>query len=244
MVDFLILLPSYNRPDGMRRVIDHLLNEAGVKDKVAILVCDDCSHPSLNYRKVIRRYQEKHWLVKHIRLNRNFGRNGFWMVWDHLLKEARNWRARYYVGLADDLILCKNFLERTSRAFDFLRAQDEKVVAMNLCPIWPTNWGFSRYIDGAFIGNHGLMAALQFQMMPITTQFSKDKFKNRGSGVGQQMTVRIKRAKKHIAMAGPVCWVKGSGVPSVMFPKADFPSRSKNKPFMINFIDDVGEDNE
>lgn len=241
-LDYLILTPTYNRAPMLNEVITHLDNERR-QHELAIqhVIVDDCSENQREYAELVSHWQEQGYTLTYLRNEINCGRDEFWKVWTRLLDYTKRQEFNYGVAVSDDLILCRDFLKRSSRNFDFLREQDERCIAMNLLCLHPRNWGLDRYVDGAFIAVKRFFQLLKFGIKPIPKEHFRgsQERENRSSGVHKQISQRIAQSGWKIApvTGNSFCMVRGDNG-SVLFPKDRFPTRlGDNTKWTCTFVD-------
>jgi hypothetical protein len=239
--DYVIITPSYKRPEGMARIAAQLSEEAKTRRlKVTNIILDDGSPERQAYEDIKKSYGRGLYQVRLLRNPVNLGREGFWITWTSLLEALKEYHFKFAIALADDLILCKDFLCRATRNFEFLREQDGNCVCMNLMSLHPLNWGTARYEDGAFIATRKFFEVLTWKVREIP----KDRFlgsrtrENRSSGVHHQITRRIAKTQWRIAASTGVSYcMVDCGADSVMFPKSRFNCRNDDLTWANNYID-------
>lgn len=240
---FVILTPTFNRAALIETQLAHLAQEAReLKENVLHVIVDDGSDPAQDYSSLMQRYrQPDYYKIDYRRLDVNHGRDGFWKVCNFLFAKACNVQFEYAVMLADDLMLCRDFLHRIRKNFQFLQKQDNRCVCLNIFSRWPVNWDV-RYEDGAFIATRRFFEAFRWQVEPIPPQrWDGDRSKKYlSTGVHQQITNRLKRSRFNIATATGISYVKTMECESALYPEAKFPGRAqRQRPAPMDiFVDD------
>jgi hypothetical protein len=222
-------------------IVEQLKEEARRK-KYSILhiLVDDASdwregfHP---YEKLSKEWSGKDYEVVHKRLRTRHRKELFWKTWTILLQRAMSYEFGHAIAIPDDCLLCEDFLTRSRNGLEKKRKSDESVVAMNLRASSITNWGLSRWVDGAFTATRDFFEVLNWKMVRVP----RTRQKTRGSGVGKQMSERLRDNKEYqIAVVRDVSFIKPryQNTQSKMFPPQDYPQR-KLKWGRQNFIDDA-----
>jgi len=238
--DYLILTPTYNRASMLVDLISQVQEESErTRHKVCHIIIDDGSDDSQNYPDRMLECKRPRYVIKYIRLRKNHGRDGFWQIYTSLFERAREVRFDYAIGLADDMVLCRDFLRRSERYFRWCQDQDQRVCCVNLFSRFPTNWGTARYVDGIYFCDRTFFEALQWRIRPISPERfeGSKKRSHRSSGVHQQITRRLSGSRS-IAPVSGISYVRPRRAESVMFPASRFPDRPPSAPWECNFIDD------
>ncbi|MDP3026134.1 MAG: glycosyltransferase family 2 protein [Nanoarchaeota archaeon] len=102
MLEITIIIPTYNRKEILKKVLDALNNQSYDLKKIEVLVIDDCSkiNPKIEIKKVKTEYK-----LRFLRLNKNVGQG---RVRNQAIKLAKG---KYLLFLGDDTIPEKNMME-------------------------------------------------------------------------------------------------------------------------------------
>lgn len=239
--DFAIFTPTYERAELLEKIMSTLKQEAKFygHNVVHIIVDDHSLKDRHIYETLFKKYSCGYYTVMYHRNPNNNGKTKFWKTWNIMFRLARKVEWQYGVALPDDCLPCKNFFNRIRDQFLLERRLDKKegeVVAMNISVPFLKNWGFARFVDGAFICTKKFFDLLEWSLFEIPNTNGKTAI---GSGVGKQMTLRLhKIPKSNISKVNDVSYIKPFNVESVMFPVKDYPNRPKIWG-RNNFIDDL-----
>jgi len=193
---FVALIPTYNRPHELGRLLEQLTEAAShLPGSLSTVVLDDgstppaaCSTPN----------------VRIIRNPSNMGKQGYWRTINRLANTARELQADYVIHLADDLTLRGPKALRS--AYFTMRSLGQRAILnlltdrRGICSqwtgkqprriagrIWETGW-----IDGAFMAPARMWRALD-RIRPIPSA----RWRRRpqiSSGVWEQASIRLVRA--------------------------------------------------
>lgn len=244
-VDFLILIPTYRRPhlfDQLVREIHTQASEAVINYR--IITVDDCSGPDMTqaYNETVRSLEAEGVKISFMRMSQNCGRKEQYKVFNRLLGTAKQYRFRYAIYMADDLMLCDNFFERVSTQIEWEQAQDHTVCAMNIFSTFPVNWGVPQYVDGAFVANRVFFETFGWSMNTVSVPCRRYGLKTR---LFHDLTYIFQNKYSSIAPCPGVSFVTLRGnEPSVLYPQKIFPKRQPNRAWVDrNFLGRNGDDN-
>jgi len=232
----IVTITTYNRPKKLLYLLKDILKN---KENfcIEVWVFDDFS--SLDYSEVITFLKKNNW--KYYKMNKNFGKKNFYSLYNILLNKIKMDclgtsrspevpAAKYYFQLQDDLSLCENFFSKSIKLWNSL--PKEKRGTLNLLlddkrlhkPCWtnkfPKNMGDyyeAFWVDCIYMCVAGTFKAINWKIDKIPPS-RWDVDKNRSSGVGQNITLRL--FKKGIRMYKPKnSLVFHNGIDSQMNPK-------------------------
>jgi hypothetical protein len=139
--DICFLIPSYNRYEKLSNLLIQINEYTGVGS----IIYNDASTIG-GYDNIEKIYEN----TKVIHGDVNNGRANFDKTIKTLFNEAIKSNYEYFIFIADDMILCDNFIEHTKEFFD-------KNLIVNLFSLSDSGWNCSSYIDGVFtISKSGL----------------------------------------------------------------------------------------
>ena len=87
-------LPSYNRPEGLKRALEQAQRQT--YQNLEIIISDNCSDDSMNIKGIVEQYMEKDSRVKFFRQQKN---EGAFFNFKFLLQQATG---EYFMWMADD----------------------------------------------------------------------------------------------------------------------------------------------
>ena len=131
---FTFIIPSYNRYDKLT----NLLNQIKSYDNTSVIIFNDAS--------IDKRYEALPSIFDNLTIINNPNNNGKKLYSNtviSLLNSAENTDFDYVVMLADDFILCDNFIELLSGIVN-------EYDIINIFSIHESNWTYRGWIDGAF----------------------------------------------------------------------------------------------
>ena len=170
---FTFIIPSYNRYDKLT----NLLNQIKSYDNTSVIVFNDAS--------IDKRYEALPSIFDNLTIINNPNNNGKKLYSNtviSLLNSAENTDFDYVVMLADDFILCDNFIELLSGIVN-------EYDIINIFSIHESNWTYRGWIDGAFACSKNAMSIIKNKIKPtisgnngmstgvwkaVTTSFWKD----------------------------------------------------------------------
>jgi hypothetical protein len=132
--DICFLIPSYNRYDKLKNILNQIFEYKGV----GTIVYDDCSKDE-RYLTLSNEYDN----LKVLRGASNNGKGKYNETVKSLFREAMLSDYKYFVFIADDMILCKDFIENIIPLLS-----EHQIV--NLFSLSAGGWNCSSYIDGVF----------------------------------------------------------------------------------------------
>ena len=192
--DFCIIITTYNRPEMLIYLLDDIeFNSLG--KKVLVTVFDDGSDTDYDY---LDKYD-----IKYVKYMKNNGKMNYWKLVSDTFKYCCKIKSKYYIYLPDDVRLKNNFFEESVRIFE--KIEDENKICLNLLmdesrrgnsnwtgftPIEYDEYYKTQWNDLCFISKFDFFKKLNFEILPID---KKRWLKNSelGSGVGQQMSIRL-----------------------------------------------------
>ena len=170
---FTFIIPSYNRFDKLT----NLLNQIKGYDNTSVIIFNDAS--------IDKRYETLPSIFNNLTIINNRSNNGKKLYSNtviSLLNSAENTDFDYVVMLADDFILCDNFIELLSGIVN-------EYDIINIFSIHESNWTYRGWIDGAFACSKNAMSIIKNKIKPtisgnngmstgvwkgVTTSFWKD----------------------------------------------------------------------
>jgi len=237
----LVVTPTRNRVPQLERQLKQLKPMALQGPwYVEHLVINDGSFEYITeYRLLRERFHEgNRYRMWYFRYQSPHGRDRYWQMWNDILTWIRERAFTYCIVLADDLMLCPNFLNNAVRYLQWHRNHSARYHCANLFARFPKNWGTTQYVDGAFICTRQFWDDLEWIIEPV----DKMRFKRRpfvSSGVWQQVTHRMAKGRVQIAPLVPVSLVKPQECDSIMFNPQEFARRRKSRPWISNFVNDM-----
>jgi GT2 family glycosyltransferase len=181
-LDFLFLIPSYNRYDYLLQIISRI-EEQTKHLKYKIVVVDDSSS------------DERYGNIKNVSDNIiyyrnpvNNGRDKFYLTVSKLFNISKNNKAKHYVFLADDTLPSINFINHIYKYTD----NGVKIINTSINKKEQyLNWGFKNWVDGCFVITNDVFSKINHDFIgyEIRTYFNKTTY---GSGVYKAFSFRIK----------------------------------------------------
>jgi len=179
-----IAITTRNRPQMLRRLVDQIRVEAKGVMEPRIHVYDDATPASYGVDDQVR---DCHYTL----FQDNHGRDFYWVIVDHLFKDARSFKWDYFIMLPDDVTLADNFFERvlclweggsclsfnTDHRTTGSQWTGRKSVVMG--EVILTHW-----MDLCFICDHVVMERLRWEVLPARRG-------GESSGVGSQLSRRL-----------------------------------------------------
>lgn len=174
MYDFVYIIPSYNRFDKIKNLIQDILSK---NQNTLVIVLNDGS-TDIQY-KTLQNLSNK---IVYLENVKNNGKDGFWLTVNTLMDEMSKYKFKYGVMMGDDFTLIDGYQEKLESYI----SQDHLVRLFTQQNIGETNWGFKNWIDGAFCAPRLFFEKISFELFPI-----KHSGKIVSSGVGLQMSERL-----------------------------------------------------
>jgi FkbM family methyltransferase len=173
-IDFLYIIPSFNRFDKLKNLLDSILL---LKQNSKVIVLDDKSTDNryLEFKNFSNR-------VTYLKNEINQGKDGFWKTINVLLNEMSKYDFNYGIMLGDDFKLNDDFEKKIKQYVnnnDIIRLFTQKNIT--------NNWGYKNWVDGAICAPKKFFDDLNYKLEPINRN------KMVSSGVGHQMTVRLNK---------------------------------------------------
>ncbi len=191
-----ILINTYNRPNELNSLLFSLDRQ---KHRLKVAVNDDGSRYSVNfpnYENLELTYQKS---------RRNKGKVQYWQTCTHLFKMVDK-GCNTFIMLPDDATIGDTFIDNAVSQWSAIK---DKGIALSLLRMKSTkngNWGSGKpireringkyylktgWIDGCFISGIDLFKRIKYQIEPISLLRWRAN-KTLGSGVGQQMTKKLR----------------------------------------------------
>jgi hypothetical protein len=196
-----IIIPTFNRPSELRRLLSQINSEAQGYD-VSVHVYDDGSSEPIcvewtSYPKIAS---------LSISRSSNHGKKRYWKLVHRALSTMRSTNADYFYYLADDVQLVPNFFERSINLWDSIR--DRRKVSLHLLldqregqPCWtkyqphiintPRGKVYkSQWVDMLMMFNRRFLEELEYRIDPVDPHRWDDD-PSLSSGVGLQISRRL-----------------------------------------------------
>lgn len=190
-----IAITTYNRPEGLQKLLKDIERDIVGFDYV-LKIYDDCSNYKIEQ--------------PHFRFTRNNGKSGYWRVIDRVFQDASQYYFDYFFLLQDDCELEENFFKKCIEQWDKIIDKHKAT----FCPFTPTNvynrvmWGGRAkdvsfreekyingdYVDCIFMCPRATLELLSFQVRPVVVDWQR--YPNQSSGVGMQLTQRLREHRK------------------------------------------------
>lgn len=199
--DFCVIITTYDRPEMLKALLDDIKYNSFGK-RVLVTIFDDGSSKDYEY---LDNYD-----VKYVKYVKNNGKVNYWKLITDTFNYCGNIKSKYYIYLPDDIRLKNNFFEESVRIFE--KIEDENKICLNLLmdesrrgnpnwtgfkPVQYDEYYKTQWNDLCFISNIDFFQMLNFEILPI----NKNRWvKNSelGSGVGQQMSMRLLSLNKNM----------------------------------------------
>lgn len=166
--DICFLIPSYNRYEKLCNLLSQIKDYDGAN----AIIYNDASTIG-DYNNIVNLYPN----TKVIHGHKNNGRANFNLTIKSLFEEGINSDFKYFIVIADDMILCHDFINHVKKLLD-----DETIV--NLFSISDSGWKCSAYIDGVFSISKSALKHV-YDLLP---NYSRD-VEKQSTGVWQSVTV-------------------------------------------------------
>jgi hypothetical protein len=241
--EILIITPTYRRPKILAKMVKQIIQETKRTGMTVLhIVRDDKSEKKFldQYRQIEKSVAvQENYTFQLLVSDEHCGRPLFWKHITALFEETKKHEYDYVVFLGDDLILCKDFLTIVPSVFTMVRALDSGAQAMNLLNIHPTNWGFTRWLDGQFIATYKFFKAIDWRCPANPARFAKDP--SARTGMWKDLSKYL-QPSGIIAEGPPVSFVWVQDNPSVMYPESEFGYDAGGViPYVNNFIGGMNE---
>jgi hypothetical protein len=148
---FTFIIPSYNRFDKLV----NLINQINTYNNTSIIIFDDASTDK-RYGDLVGMFNNL--TITHNRKNNGKGLYNNTVV--NLLNSVESTDFDYVVMLADDFILCDNFIPLLSGIVN-------EYNIINIFSIHESNWTFRGWIDGAFACSKNAIPIIKSNIKPI-----------------------------------------------------------------------------
>lgn len=172
---FTFLIPSYNRYDKLI----NLINQINTYNNVNIVIYNDASNDS-RYNDLNQKYQN----LTIMHGTSNNGKSNYNKTLVSLFNLGLSLQSDYYVLLADDFILCKDFIKNLS-----LFLNENNIV--NIFSIREEGWGSPGWVDGALSCSVNALMELM-NLIPKTIQNVEGK----STGVWRYITTYFLRSNR------------------------------------------------
>ena len=177
-LDYLFLLPTYNRFDYLIQVLDRIVEQVGSLS-VKIGIVNDFSNDK-RYDELTKIYGD----ILIYKVNeKNYGKNNYYLTVNKLLEIANNNKADKYIFLADDSLPSKNLLkyvnmytQNGAKVVNIAIHQKELI----------TNWGLSNWVDGGFVITHDTYIKVNQKLENVVRA-------GYGTGVFREITLRLNK---------------------------------------------------
>lgn len=157
-VDVLFAVSSYNRPEGVARILDSVRAERS-QLSYRVIVLNDGSTTG-DYERF--RHEPD---VLYLENPCNYGRKRYWESINRLFEAASGFSFRVLVQVDDDFVLCRNFLQEITRLSE---SGDGAVhYHINDNPGDAGRWGLVHWVDGGCAFSYRVMKALNFRAEPV-----------------------------------------------------------------------------
>jgi glycosyltransferase involved in cell wall biosynthesis len=184
-LDILFLIPTYNRYDSLKVVINRIVEQVGSLN-YKIIVIDDYSNDP-RYSSLSDDYKN----LVYLRNIKNNGRDFYYLTVNELFKQSLIYRSEKYVFLADDSLPSKNFISYIDRYLQL----GAKVVntAIHKKETYK-NWNLDNWVDGGFVITDDIFSKINypFETNEIRTNFTKESY---GTGVFKAFSERLLKFK-------------------------------------------------
>jgi hypothetical protein len=160
------LITTCQRPEGLRRTLE-------AWGKIPAIVLQDGGEP----------YAPKAWNRLPLVVDGPGGKSGYWQRINTLWQRASDTGFDHFIHLPDDFAFDPDWFDRVLRAYDGIHPLNIAVLGRPHC------WGFTGYVDGAFIAPRSAFEALNWTIEPIPAS-RWERNPKLGSGVWAQVTKR------------------------------------------------------
>lgn len=203
------MFSSCNRPDQLQDRLQELSDKTLSSFLASVYIVDDGSDQSL--KPLICEYQKQIPNLRFYRFEKPHGKQKYWQVINWLLTTARGADADYFCKIDDDFEMPPDFLKQCFHLWDVI--DDPQKLALHLfCPkgdkirrSWsrlPTKFRAFQghkfftvgWLDCHFFSERAFLDKLQWRIAPIpqTRWEGSEKHRALSSGVGQQISLRMK----------------------------------------------------
>ena len=246
--DVHVIITTFNRPDLLVSLLGDLIRERGGR-KIHVVIYDDGS--TKGYDEVKSIALSEGWIFRRYEVNQ--GKKGYHRIVSAALQEASSSLTDRFLFLQDDVRLCREFFDQVLGLWDQILDPDKATLYLfrdsRRSEVGTICWtGFRSRIEGpvertqwtdcvAFLFDRSLLVALDNGLHPIPeSRWVQEPLLS--SGVGQQISVRLNRAKKGLYRT-LYSYVSHSEGPSVMNPRA----RRIAPMITTSFVDKIPEKN-
>ena len=209
-VKFLYMIPSYNRFEKLKKILDTI----GSFENTLVIVINDGSD-DVRYEELKK---EKN--IIYIENETNYGKIDFWKTINKLLKESKKIKFDFGVLISDDLDFVDNFEVKLNKY-----KSERYILSLSRQNDVDINWGFKDWIDGVFCAPYKFFEDLKFEIYKTNIIGEKS-----SSGVGKQMSKRLNELKWSVKYFNSIL-IHNDGGESVMHP-----IHRKNEPLLTKNI--------
>lgn len=192
VLDFCIIITTYNRPQMLSSLIHQIKNQTKDK-KIKIYVLDDNSLKKLTFNDSN---------ITFINFYPNRGKKLFWQIINVAFNLVKNIQSKYFIFLQDDQVLVENFFKIV--VDKYMNLLDERKICLefrtderttrpnwsNFKPIEIGDYIKTQWVELDFICEKKFFEVLNYEILPVNKNRWK-KNPNLSSGVGQQLTNRL-----------------------------------------------------
>jgi len=165
--DYCFLIPSYNRYDKLVE----LLTQINQYEGASTIIYNDASSDD-RYKNISSEFNR----VKVIHGEKNNGKANYNNTVKLLFREAMYSEFKYFIFMADDMLLCKDFISNIVDISD-----EYKIV--NLFSLSAGGWLCTSYIDGAFLASKSSLSEM-YNILPNKSRTDE----NKSTGVWESVT--------------------------------------------------------
>lgn len=224
--DITVWITTYNRPAELRALLADLITDSGSL-RVRCRVYNDGStvpYPDLPASTAT-------FTLEYVDLPGPHGKPGYWQLIDRIFQDLRSVPSRFYMQLQDDVRVRPGFFAHALQTYQAI--PDPHKIALNLYldssrigqPCWtprlPRLCRFAAtrvfqtgWIDGFYLGERALLAALDYHIHPIAPRRWHTQ-PQRSSGVGMQMSQRLQAYTLYQVRE---CFLREVATPSLLNP--------------------------
>lgn len=192
--DIVVIIPTYNRKEKLLNLLNQIKQFKNNYQLLIIVINDGSNELYINNLENI---------IK-ISYFINNGKKKYWKLVNDYFKIIRNIDSKYFIILSDDLVLTDDFF--TKSIFFYEKIDDNKKICLSLLTddrVNRTNWSnfksvdfgdyyLTNWNDLCYIAEKKFFENLNYEILPIDED-RWDKNPNLSSGVGQQITLRLKK---------------------------------------------------
>jgi hypothetical protein len=217
-LDYLFLIPTYNRYDYLVLIIDKIIEQSeNFNFKIAIV--NDSSNDN-RYDYLVNKYS---CLIYH-KNEKNNGKDGYYKTINTILNITKNNPSNNYIFLADDTLPSKKLISSINEYIKYgAKVVNIAIYNKNLV----TNWGLDNWVDGGLAITHDILDLVNYELKNIVTP-------GYGTGVFREITLRLNKLNIRVHYPKHSLLNHLGHTDSVMHPKI----RLKENIFSYSFLDD------